>query len=211
MAITWIIFEFVGTLAFAFSGAMVGIKESMDLFGIVVLSIMTAVGGGILRDLMVGNIPVTIFKHPASFLIAIILALVLSIVYRITAFSFRKNKIFKILFDVSDTLGLGAFTVTGATMSLYMYPEMQYVAPITLGVITAVGGGLLRDMAVPKRPVVLYADIYATASLAGSVILCVIWSLGYKFEAEWAGFIVVVLLRFFAIIYKWQLFKPVEK
>ena len=183
----------------------------MDLFGIVVLSIMTAVGGGILRDLMVGNIPVTIFKHPASFMIAIILALVLSIVYRITAFSFRKNKIFKILFDVSDTLGLGAFTVTGATMSLYMYPEMQYVAPITLGVITAVGGGLLRDMAVPKRPVVLYADIYATASLAGSVILCAIWSLGYKFEAEWAGFIVVVLLRFFAIIYKWQLFKPVEK
>ena len=66
MAITWIVFELVGTLAFAFSGAMVGIKESMDLFGIVVLSIMTAVGGGILRDLMVGNIPVTIFKHPAS-------------------------------------------------------------------------------------------------------------------------------------------------
>lgn len=211
MSITWFVFEFVGTLAFAFSGAMVGIKENMDLFGIVVLSIMTAVGGGIVRDLMVGNIPVTIFKNPFSFVMAIVIAIIISIVYRITAFSFRKNKIFKFLFALFDTLGLGAFTVTGATMSLYLYPEMKYVAPITLAVITAVGGGLIRDMAVPRHPIVLYTDIYATASLLGSIVLCLIWNLGYRVEASWIGFFVVVFLRFLAITYKWQLYKPNEK
>lgn len=208
MSISWMIFEFVGTVAFAFSGAMVGIKESMDLFGIVVLSIMTAVGGGIIRDLMVGNIPVNIFKHPFSLIIAVIIALIISAFYRLTVFSIRKNKIFKFLFQLFDTVGLGAFTVTGTTMSLLMYPEMKYVAPITLGVITAVGGGLLRDMAVPRRPAVLYVDVYATASLLGSVVLCVIWQMGFRIEASWSCFIIVVLLRFLANMYEWQLYKP---
>ena len=169
MITTWLIFEMAGTIAFAFSGAAVGLYKRMDIFGITVLSVMTAVGGGMIRDVL---------------------------------------WVITILYHLSDTIGLAAFTVTGALTAFYRYPGYNIVLPVMLGLITAVGGGIIRDMMARRMPVVLYMDVYAIASIAGGLLLCALREpLGTPL-ASWISFAFVLLLRFFAIHYHWQLYHP---
>ena len=178
MITTWLIFEMAGTIAFAFSGAAVGLYKRMDIFGItgLIVSIVTA--------LVVG------FGYP---------------LFRIPK---RGKWVITILYHLSDTIGLAAFTVTGALTAFYRYPGYNIVLPVMLGLITAVGGGIIRDMMARRMPVVLYMDVYAIASIAGGLLLCALREpLGTPL-ASWISFAFVLLLRFFAIHYHWQLYHP---
>ena len=176
MITTWLIFEMAGTIAFAFSGAAVGLYKRMDIFGITVLSVMTA--------LVVG------FGYP---------------LFRIPK---RGKWVITILYHLSDTIGLAAFTVTGALTAFYRYPGYNIVLPVMLGLITAVGGGIIRDMMARRMPVVLYMDVYAIASIAGGLLLCALREpLGTPL-ASWISFAFVLLLRFLVIHYHWQLYHP---
>ena len=140
--LTWIVFDILGTVAFAISGAMVGITKRMDIFGIAVLAILTAIGGGITRDLIVGINPPSAFQNPTDFMLAITFAFIVSIIYGFDWLRERKKNYLKILFDISDTLGLAAFTVTGALVGLNQAAG-NYVLAVVLGTLTAVGGGIL--------------------------------------------------------------------
>lgn len=210
LAFTWYVFDVLGTIAFALSGALVGLSKKMDVFGVIVLAVLTAVGGGMVRDVLIDSMP-AVLVNTTNLLLAVATAVFVSVfygVYHVTPE--QKRKLVK-AFLISDTLGLGAFTVTGVIAGLAQ-KDAQFTLPILLGLITAVGGGVMRDLLAQRMPTVLYADVYAVASVAGSLIVC----LAAKYHgdmqlASWAGFFVVVVLRFCAIRYRWQVYHPRPK
>ena len=112
------------------------------------------------------------------------------------------------VYRVSDTAGLAAFTVTGVITAIHSYPGYRYVLPVLLGLITAVGGGILRDVLAQKVPVVLYEDVYAMASVLGGIVICVLYPLTGIVYASWGGFGAVLLLRICAILFGWRLYHP---
>lgn len=206
--ITWMIFEILGTIAFAASGAMVGLVRRMDIFGIVVLSSVTAVGGGILRDLLVGITPPTALCNSTNTLLAIGTAIFVSLLYEILPLSRQGKKRLGILFSISDTIGLAAFTVTGTLTGLRVAAGEDYLLPVTLGILTAVGGGIMRDIMALRVPTVLRIDVYAAAAIAGAFTVCAMTFWGQVMAAPWWGFLLVVLLRGCAIRFGWQLYHP---
>ncbi len=212
MTVTWFIFEILGTVAFAFSGAVVGLSRRMDIFGISVLAVMTGVGGGMIRDVLCGITPPSALRSPSGLLVSIATALVISALYPVWRVTTHNRKWIVFMYNVSDTIGLASFTVTGALTAFYQFPNSyQYILPTMLGLITAVGGGMLRDMMARRMPVVLYMDVYAMASIVGGLILCFLWTLMESTYASWLAFGIVVLLRFCAIHFHWQLYHPRRK
>lgn len=152
-SVWWLVFDLLGTAAFAISGAFAAISRRMDLFGIFVLSSVTAVGGGVLRDVLLGRIPPAFFRTSIYFWIItgsiLLTALPLRYLPRHTRRRFM-GKFFS-LYLASDAVGLGSFTVTGTWLGCYCYPD-YWILAITLGVLTAVGGGVLRDVLAGKSP-----------------------------------------------------------
>lgn len=214
MTITWLIFETLGTIAFAFSGAVVGLSRRMDIFGITVLAVMTGVGGGMVRDVLCGITPPSVLRSPGGLFVSIITALIISFLYPVYRVSRENERYITFMYNISDTVGLAAFTVTGALTAFYQYPDSyRFLLPTMLGLITAVGGGMLRDMMARRMPVVLYMDVYAIASIAGGLILCCLrhFTTLELSVSSWIAFSCVTLLRFCAIHFHWQLYHPHRK
>ena len=211
MSMTWMIFEILGTVAFAFSGAVVGLYRRMDIFGITVLAVMTGVGGGMIRDVLCGITPPTALTHPDSLLVSIATALAVSFLYPFFRIPRQGKLLISFLYHISDTIGLAAFTVTGVLTAFYTWPAYGYVLPTMLGLITAVGGGILRDMMARRMPVVLYMDVYAIASVAGGLLMCFLRGILPLSLVSWIAFSAVLLLRVAAIHYGWQLYHPRRK
>ncbi len=208
MSITWLIFETVGTIAFAFSGAVTGLAKRMDIFGITVLAVLTGVGGGMIRDVLLGITPPTALKNSDSLLLSVATAVTISLLYQFVMIPRSRKKWILIFYVISDTIGLAAFTVTGALSSLHSYPEYLYTLPVMTGLITAVGGGMMRDLMAQRVPVVLKTDVYAIASIAGGFAVCLSWEYLSIPAASWIGFGLVILLRFLAVKNHWQLYHP---
>lgn len=198
--------ELTGTIAFASSGAMLAIQKQMDLFGVCVLGVTTSVGGGLIRDLLLGIIPPNMFRKPIYTIIAVLTSIILfSIIYTRRN---RKNKkiaeAYNRIMLIFDTIGLGIFTVVGINTGRNLGYEQVFLL-IFLGVITGVGGGLLRDIMAQEMPYILTKHIYACASILGAAV-CVIT--GSRLGDLWsmtAGMIVVLLIRFLATYYRWNL------
>ena len=206
MTITWLIFETLGTIAFAFSGTVVGLSRRMDIFGITVLAVMTGVGGGMVRDVLCGITPPSVLRSPDG--------LFVSFLYPVYRVSKENERYITFMYNISDTVGLAAFTVTGALTAFYQYPDSyRFLLPTMLGLITAVGGGMLRDMMARRMPVVLYMDVYAIASIAGGLVLCCLrhFTVLELSVSSWIAFSCVTLLRFCAIHFHWQLYHPHRK
>ena len=180
----------------------------MDIFGITVLAVLTAVGGGILRDVLVGVIPPTTLVHPYGFILSIITSLFVCFLFETVKFSRKGKRIIAIVYNISDTLGLASFTVTGAVTGLTLYPESSIILPVTLGLITAIGGGIFRDILAHRVPVVLKTDFYAFASILGGILIVCLWEPLGSAIASWCCFLFVTLLRVLAIRYGWQLHHP---
>ena len=212
-AIWWQIFDLLGTTAFAVSGVFAAISRRMDLFGIFVLSAATAVGGGIIRDILIGNIPPAAFKNSIYLWIILGSMAVITIIVRYFNIRMWRRVVGKlsIWYLVCDAIGLGSFTVTGTLTGLSQGRPHTFVYPIMLGLLTAVGGGVLRDLLAQRIPSVLSTDVYATASLAGSLVMCLCWHYESQDLAPWLGAFMVVALRFFAVRYRWQLIHPMER
>ena len=207
-AFTWQLFEWMGTIAFAVSGAMVGLSKKMDLFGITVLAVLVAVGGGMTRDVIAGLTPPMALQHPTDLVIAIVTAFVVSIIYETVLIDSRRRKRVSLIYNIFDTVGLGSFTVTGV-MTGFSVPDGNYWAlPVMLGFLTAVGGGILRDLFAQRVPVVLNTDVYATASIAGALIICAA-NLYIGIEAAvWAGFMSVLIIRAVVLRFNLHLYHP---
>lgn len=204
-SITWFVFETMGIIAFSFSGAMVGIARRMDIFGITVLSVLTAVGGGMVRDVMAGIVPPSVLRAPSGLILSVATAIFVFVGYEFIRISGTRKKWITVLYHISDTIGLACFTVTGVLTARYTYPEYTVTLPVMLGLITAAGGGILRDIMAQRIPVVLKTDVYALASIIGAFITCFAWPVMGPALASWAGFAAVIILRVLAICYHWQL------
>ena len=207
-AALWRLFDMIGTIAFAVSGTLVGISRRMDIFGISVLALATAVGGGMIRDLLVGITPPMTLRDTTNFLLSVGVAVITCLLYQWTALHRLRRRRLLTVFKVSDTIGLAAFTVTGALTGIRFVPEGSFVLPILLAAITAVGGGMIRDVLASRMPVVLYAEVYAGASLAGAFVFCLLRPvLGVEVNS-WLAFTLALLIRFAAIRGNWSLYHP---
>lgn len=169
------VMEIIGTIAFACSGAMVGIKKGMDLLGIIVLGITTAVGGGCLRDIILGIHPPNMFRDSSYALQATIASIILFFIFyvKVDYLNSKALKKFERVMVLLDAIGLGAFTVTGINTAVSLgYNDDKFLL-IFVGIVTGVGGGVIRDVFSDRTPFVFEEEIYAVASLAGAVFYIV--------------------------------------
>ena len=201
-----LIMELIGTIAFASSGAMLAIQKEMDLFGVCVLGVTTSVGGGMIRDLLLGIIPPGMFRKPIYTSVAILTSILLFfIIY--TRRNIKNEKIaeaYNKIMMVFDTVGLGIFTVVGIHTGRKEGYEQIFLL-IFLGVITGVGGGLLRDMMAQEMAYILTKHIYACASISGAAVCVMSDSMLGDFWSMTVGMTVVMLVRFLATRYRWNL------
>ena len=176
MDIFTFILEIIGTVAFASSGAMLAIEKKMDIFGVNILGATTAVGGGIMRDVILGVTPPTAFAQPVYILFAIITStLLFAIVYTNPDIihSKIKNKFYDKVMLWCDTVGLGIFTVVGIqTASRHVTDDNAFFF-LFIGVLTGVGGGVIRDIMASETPYILVREVYASASIARGYLHCI--------------------------------------
>ncbi len=200
-----ILFDLIGTIAFAISGALVGISKKMDLFGTLVLAITTACGGGCIRDIVVGSIPPAMCRNPIYVGIA---AVVATIVFLLVFFHTHMPRMLAPLYDKMlfwfDTLGLAAFTVDGVMVGIQCGYEDNTFLLVFLGFLTAVGGGTLRDVLAGRIPDIFLKHIYAVAAIAGGLLMTLTRPLGDK-PSMLLGFSLVIALRCLAAHYRWNL------
>lgn len=200
---TWI-FEIMGTIAFAVSGAMIGIEKRMDILGVCILGVVTAVGGGVIRDLVLGNTPPQSFQDPIYINIAIVTSVVFFLP-RIRQMFAERPKLYNQAMFWMDSIGLGVFTVVGSTVALTKTTDAGMFLAVFVGVVTGVGGGVIRDMLAGNMPFILVKDFYASASLVGGIIFVICWNLLDSLTAMALGILAVVLLRAMAVHFNWKL------
>lgn len=198
------IFEIVGTVAFAISGAITALKKQMDVFGVAILALVTAVGGGAIRDIVLGNTPPMTFRNPVYALVAIITGVAVFIPLVRTVAS-KKQKAFDMFLLITDSLGLGIFTVVGIRTAIEAGKGENWFLLIFVGVITGVGGGLLRDIMAGNTPYIFVKHVYASASLAGAILCVVLWKPLGATAAMSISAVVIIVIRFLAARYKWSL------
>lgn len=201
------IMEMIGTVAFAFSGAMVAIRKELDLLGVLVLGVTTAAGGGMIRDVLIGIHPPVLFVKPVYVTVAIVSVLILFFWIRIqySALEILSSIWYERILNLSDAIGLGVFTVVGVNTAIRSGYGNYFFLKIFLGVITGVGGGLLRDMMATETPYILKKHVYACASIAGALCYVAFYDLLGADISMVACTILVVLIRLLARHYKWNL------
>lgn len=193
--------EVIGTVAFAVSGGAVAIRAGMDWLGVVVLAIVTAVGGGTLRDLLIGQSPVFWVSDPWPIALAAVTAIgVIVVGHRFARMALDSRG--AVL--VADAAGLAAFTVIGTQVSLEAGIPGAMAA--LLGVVTGAGGGVIRDVLARQRPLILIGQIYALAALSGAVVVVVLTPTAMPADlTRWIGVVVILAIRLAAIRWQWTL------
>lgn len=194
----------IGTLAFAASGAMIGLNKNMDIFGVCILGLATATGGGVIRDLILGLTPPMAFRDPTY----AVLALATSAVFfsrRVRRVLMHNQRRYDRLLFWMDTLGLGVFSVAGVELAFSRSGHPTFFLLVFIGTITGVGGGVLRDLLAQEVPYIFVKHIYACASLAGAVLCAGLWSYVDSMYAMLAGMTAVVVIRVLAAHFHWNL------
>lgn len=191
------LFDMLGTVAFAVAGALVGVRKKFDIFGIAVLALSTAVGGGIVRDVVISNTPPMAFRNPIYVTVSVLSAAAVVLVHKQV---YRYN----MTIQVCDALGLGAFTVAGANMAV-TFGYNNFLTVAFLAVVTAAGGGVLRDILARDVPGIFRKEIYAVAALAGAVCFYYVYPHVDEDTAMYVCFSVTTMLRLLAMKYNWQL------
>ena len=199
-----LILELAGTMAFAASGAITALKKGMDLFGVCILGLTTAVGGGVIRDVILGNTPPATFLNPIYASVALVTSLVLFLP-RIRHLLMWDQRLYDLSMLILDSLGLGIFTVVGIRIAWRSTAEPTLFLLVFVGVVTGVGGGVLRDVMAGDTPYIFVKHIYACASLAGALACAMLWRPAGEVAAILAGAGVVVLIRFLSAHYRWNL------
>ena len=203
--------EWLGTAAFAVSGAMVAIDKGMDLFGVIFLAMVTALGGGTLRDVLIGHFPPRMFTNYQYLTLAVVCALAVFLLADVFKERYVKSEHgIERVNNVFDAIGLGVFAVSGARIGMEAgFMDNAFLVTF-LGMTTAVGGGMIRDVLLKEIPFVLNKRIYAVAAIAGALTYWVIEVVFLNPVLAYAlGWLVVVTLRMLATIYKWNLPKAI--
>lgn len=198
------ILELVGIAAFAASGAMRALAKKMDIFGVATLGVITAVGGGVIRDVVLGNTPPETFRNPVYALVAVLVSVIIFIP-AVRKVIFIKPVIYDMMMLVMDSVGLGIFTVVGIQSAYAVNAQSGMFLLVFVGMITGIGGGVIRDVLAGDTPYVFVKHFYACASLIGSVVCVLFWRNFGQDAAIIGGALVVVVLRLLAAKFHWSL------
>ena len=192
------VLDLFGTMAFAVTGAFKAIEKKSDIVGIIILATITGVAGGTIRDVIIGKVPPNSIADPAYIVITVVTGIVIFLLFS------RLKKHWN-LFLKFDAIGLGVFTIIGATFAYNIF-GLNFLAIAFAGIITAIGGGILRDVFVQETPIVFVKELYASASFIGVVVFYFILVLdGSLYIATILGIIMTTGLRMVAMKYNWNL------
>ena len=199
--------DMIGTVAFAIYGAMKAIRKEMEKKGGIIMGIIKAVGGGIIRDIILGTLPPQAFQEPVFALSGVLVSAFIFAIFYFHVKGYRQisGLWFQQALMLADTLGLGVFTVVGVRAAFDNGMGINYFLPVFLGTITGVGGGLLRDIMAGDRPYIFVKHVYASASIVGAVVCVFCWNRIGEEAAMLIGVASVVVLRLLAIRYRWNL------
>lgn len=203
----FLFFEIIGTIAFSISGAMTGLAKKMDILGVVILGLTTAVGGGVIRDLILGITPPNTFKNPIYAAFSIVTAIIIFLP-AVRHFFTRNQRIYDLMMLWMDSVGLGIFTVVGIQVAHSASNEESFFLMIFVGVVTGVGGGVLRDIMAGDKPYIFVKHFYASASIIGALTCIMTWNGFGEAAALIAGTVVTLVLRLLAARFRWSLPKP---
>ena len=185
-------------MAFAVTGAFKAIEHKADIVGIIILATITGVAGGTIRDIVLGKTLPNSLIDPAYVIITVISAIVLFFLYS----KMRKHWNIFLKFDA---IGLGVFTVIGATFA-YNLVGMNFLVIVLAGMLTAIGGGVLRDVFVNQTPIVFVKELYASASFIGAVLFYFTLLVTNEiYAAMIIGLVITTTLRLVAMKYNWNL------
>ncbi len=192
------ILDLFGTMAFAVTGAFKAIEHKSDIVGIIILATITGVAGGTIRDIVLGEFPTNSISDPAYVIITVATGVVIFFLYS------HLKKHWNVFLKF-DAIGLGVFTIIGATFAFNIF-GLNYLAMVLAGVLTAIGGGILRDVFVNQVPIVFIKELYASASFVGVTIFYLLLLAGIElYVATIAGIIITTGLRLVAMKYNWNL------
>jgi len=199
--------EIIGTIAFAASGAMIAIDRKLDLFGVLFLGITVAVGGGMTRDVLLGFTPPSAFRNPVYVAVAAATALTVFLFAYFKRVEYKKHyHMMDQVINLLDAIGLGIFGVVGVETAMDMGHEGNMFLCVFMGMLTAVGGGILRDIFSKTIPAVLQKRIYAVASIVGCIVYYVLRAMeAAAAPAMFIGMLVTVAVRLCASHYHWNL------
>lgn len=199
--------QIIGTVAFAASGAMLAIDRDLDLFGVLFLGVITAVGGGAIRDLLLGSFPPVAFRDATYVLVAFVTALIVFLLAAIGNVRYwRERDAMDRAFNLLDAIGLGIFSAVGAQTAMSAGFSGNAFLCVFMGMTTGVGGGMIRDMLTNAMPKVLYKRIYAIASVAGGLLYYGFLRLGLnKTVGALIAIAFIVTLRILATKFRWNL------
>jgi len=195
----FILADIIGIVAFALSGFLAGVRHRLDLLGLIIVASLTALGGGVIRDLMLDRTPFA-FTHyyPA-------LTVIVSVIFALGFRLYRRDELErKWLFIVSDTVGLVAFSITGALLGIAA--EFNFFGVIIVSFLTAIGGGVTRDVLINQVPAILTSDFYGTIAVIVAVLLILLNTLGWMGDAAVAAVaLFATVLRLVAYYRGWHL------
>ena len=206
------IISFLGIIAFAISGAMVAIENKVDLFGVIVLAVITATGGGIVRDILLDRLPPVAFTDTGYIAISSLVAIfVYSIAKNNKEYYSKNTHVIDTVNNIFDALGLGTFVVIGAQSAIDCGFSDNGFFVAFLGVLTGIGGGIIRDIMVREIPVVLRRHFYALAAAAGSLVFYIFYISALPYNLTVAASVIVTFsLRMLATHYKWNIPPAIE-
>lgn len=189
-------FDLLGTVAFALSGGIVAVRKNMDIFGVLVFAVITAIGGGIIRDVLLGIFPPFCFTNEIYIILGIISGFVVFVMYS------KIDKIMNIIV-VLDAIGLGTFAIIGTAKA---YSHVGIIGAVILGTISGVAGGMIRDTMSMEIPFVLRKEIYASACIVGSSLFCILIKLHISKDLSiLICVLITITIRLLAIKYKLSL------
>ena len=194
--------DLIGTAVFALSGGLLAVRRNFDVIGVLVLSVAAGLGGGMLRDVLLGDAPPEALRNEIYLITALTAALV--------AFFFHP-RVGQLRGSIAllDALGLGFFAVSGTLQS--SSAGLGPVPAILLGVVTGVGGGVIRDLLALEVPLVLRRDVYALAALVGATAFFAIDRISTQFMAASVGILLTFLLRILSMHFGWQAPRPRQR
>lgn len=186
-------FMYLGIVAAGISGALVGIKKELDLFGVISIGVATSLGGGIIRDLMIGNTPPVALVEPTYFLVSLGAILITWFFYH------NICKLTKLIL-VTDAIGLGVFTAIGANTAITHNMTDPFIVA-SMGLITGIGGGVVRDLFANEIPFVFRKEIYAIASILGSISFIISYGEVPHIASMYISLFVTFSIRIIAILF----------
>ena len=199
--------EIIGTIAFSVAGSLVAIRRELDIFGTVVVGGITAVGGGCLRDILLGNLPPAMFRTPVYAIVAAVVSvIVFTAEYLFPAEKVLASKKYEFVVNIFDALGLAIFVVVGINSAKSCgYGDNGFLA-ICVGVLTGVGGGVVRDLLVKTVPMILRKQVYALPAIVGGILYYYMTKAGVnEIICVVITIILIMTVRILAAMLRWNL------